>query len=197
MKSLDRTYFEKLYAKDEDPWSFRTSEYEREKYDRTVAMLDQGRRYGHGLEIGCSIGVLTQSLAQRVAHLLAVDISARAIELACATCRNIGNVTFAQCDVIADYPVGRFDSIVVSEVAYYWSAADLAAMRDRIADSLESGGEVLLVHFVPKVPDYVWGGDAVHDAFLADTRFARARGTHQELYRIDLLRLAPRHSGAD
>lgn len=191
MKSLDRTYFEELYARSDDPWSFRTSEYEREKYDRTVATLDIERRYAHGLEIGCSIGVLTRRLARHVEHLLAVDISERAIERARATCHGVSNVTFAQCDVVADYPPGQFNLIVASEVAYYWSDADFASMRKRIAASLAPGGDVLLVHFLPKVPDYVWGGDAVHEAFLADSRFCHRRSSREQSYRIDLLRAAP------
>ncbi|MDQ2908222.1 MAG: nodulation S family protein [Candidatus Eremiobacteraeota bacterium] len=174
-----------MYAKSDDPWSFRTSEYEREKYDRTVATLQ--RHYARGLEIGCSIGVLTRRLAQHVEHLLAVDISARAVEQARLACHDLSNVTFAECDVITSYPAGPFDLIVASEVAYYWSGADFASMRERIAASLCPHGEVLLVHFLPKVPDYVWGGDAVHEAFLADSRFRRVRGSREQTYRIDLL----------
>ena len=44
--------------RDPDPWEFETSEYEAAKYDATIAALE-GRRYATGLEIGCSIGVLT------------------------------------------------------------------------------------------------------------------------------------------
>ena len=185
--TLDRAYFDRLYAATDDPWSFRTSPYEAEKYDRTLATLD--RHYARGLEIGCSVGVLTRRFATRVDRLLAVDISANAVAQTQAACADFPNVIVAQADVTRAFPEGRFDLVVVSEVAYYWSTSDFAYVRDRIASSAP-GGDVLLVHFLPKVPDYVRDGDAVHETFLADPRFARVRGSRAERYRIDLLRVA-------
>ena len=54
-------FFDDLYAADPDPWDFETSPYEAAKYDATIAALE-GRRFASGLEIGCSIGVLTDRL---------------------------------------------------------------------------------------------------------------------------------------
>ncbi len=71
--------------------------------------------------------------------------------------------------------------------AYYWSDADLALARDTIADRLVPEGELLLVHFLPHVDDYVREGDAVHDAFLADHRFEHADHFRADRYRLDLL----------
>ena len=59
--SWDASVFDKLYANSDDPWKFETSDYEREKYDATLAALPPGR-FGNALEIGCSIGVLTARL---------------------------------------------------------------------------------------------------------------------------------------
>lgn len=87
-----------------------------------------------------------------------------------------------------DFPRGRFDLVLLSEVAYYWSDADIALARDEIARSLEPGGDFLLVHFLPKVDDYVRDGDAVHAFFLSDERFEHVRGHRAERYRLDLLR---------
>lgn len=185
-RTLDRAYFDRLYAGADDPWSFRTSPYEAEKYDRTIATLEQ--RYAKGLEIGCSVGVLTRRLAEHVDQLLALDISERAVAQARATCADRPNVSFAQNDVTRDFPAGAFDLVIVSEVAYYWSGDDLARVRASIAASA-TGGDVLLVHFLPKVSDYVRDGDAVHEAFLTDPRYQFVRGSRAERYRIDLLRV--------
>jgi hypothetical protein len=87
-----------------------------------------------------------------------------------------------------DDPGRRFDLITCCEVAYYWSDADLALARDRIAADLLPGGDLLLVHWLPKVDDYVRDGDAVHAAFLSDDRFDRAGSFRAERYRLDLLR---------
>jgi len=187
MERLGRDHFENVYAQSEDPWLLRTSDYEREKYDRTLAALE--RRYERALEIGCSIGVLTRRLAEHVGHVLALDISERAVERARETCGDRSNVTFMRCDVTRDYPAGRFDLVVLSEVAYYWSPEDFALTRERIADSLDPDGDVLLVDFLPQGQSAGWGGDAVHAAFLRDPRFRSVRGSRAERYRIDVVRV--------
>ena len=185
-ESLRAEYFERLYAADDDPWSFATSPYELAKYDDTLSAL--GANYAHALEIGCSVGVLTRRLAARCDDLLAVDVNERALSIARARCAELPHVRFERAGVPGEFPAGRFDLVVLSEVAYYWSDADLALARERIARSLEPAGDVLLVHFLPKVEDYVRDGDAVHASFLADERFEHVHGHRAERYRLDLLR---------
>lgn len=187
-ESLSAAYFERLYAASEDPWSFASSRYELDKYDDTVAAL--GPHYERGLEVGCSVGVLTRRLAARCSHLLAVDVNERALSAARARCADLPNVAFARTAIPREYPARPFDLVVVSEVGYYWSDADLALTRDRIAASLVERGELLLVHFLPKVADYVRDGDAVHELFLTDERFVPVRGHRADQYRLDLLRRA-------
>lgn len=183
--SLTRDYFERLYADAEDPWSFATSRYEAEKYARSLGAL--GPWYPRALEIGCSIGVFTAQLAPRCGDLLALDISDRALESARQRCGRLPQVRFARATVPADFPGGRFDLVTCCEVGYYWSDADLATARDRIAGGLAARGDLLLVHFLPKVEDYRRDGDAVHAAFLADGRFVRTGGLRAERYRIDVV----------
>ena len=186
MKSLSRDYFETLYDAAEDPWSFSTSAYEAEKYDRSLAALRT--RYVRGLELGCSIGVFTRRLALRCDELVAVDISERALQRARLRCADQPWVTFRFGAFPHDSPAGSFDLITCCEVGYYWSDADLAGARNRIADSLRPGGDLLLVHFLPHVDDYVREGDAVHAEFLADDRFVRVTEHRAAQYRLDLLR---------
>lgn len=183
--SLDRAYFDDIYERDADPWRFETSDYERRKYDDTIAMLG-GRRFASGFEIGCSIGVLTARLAAVCDALLSVDINARALQAARVRCAHLEHVSFAEMAVPHEFPKARFDLVVVSEVAYYWSDADLKLAIDRICDSAP-GGQIELVHFLPPVEDYVRDGDAVHAMFLADPRLSPIRQTRAERYRIDVL----------
>ena len=63
-ESRPTRYFEEIYARDPDPWDFATSDYERAKYEATVAALPK-TRYARGFEVGCSIGVLSRMLAAR------------------------------------------------------------------------------------------------------------------------------------
>lgn len=186
-QSLDAAYFARVYEHDLDPWEFSSSPYEREKYDATIDAL-AGERFGAGFEIGCSIGVLTARLAEVCDDLLAVDINDRALAAARKRCSALPTVRFAPMTVPRDFPAGRFDLVVVSEVAYYWSDDDLSLAMDRIARAAP-GGTLELVHFLPSVDDYVRSGDAVHEAFLADPRFVRVRHVRAERYRIDVVRV--------
>ncbi|MBC5800032.1 MAG: methyltransferase domain-containing protein [Candidatus Eremiobacteraeota bacterium] len=183
--SLGAAYFERLYAADSDPWNFASSPYESEKYGRTIEALGE-RRFARALEVGCSIGVLSERLAERCDRLLSIDINPRALAAAKQRCAALTNVTFAEMNVPHDFPTERFDLIVVSEVAYYWSDDDLALAIDAIAGA-SAGGTVELVHFLPKVQDYARDGDAVHHAFLRDRRFVRTSGMRADRYRIDVL----------
>jgi SAM-dependent methyltransferase len=185
--SLTSEYFEALYERADDPWSFATSAYEAEKYACSLSVLAPS--YVRALEIGCSIGVFTERLAPFCRGLLAIDISRRALERARRRCAHLPQVRFERANVPREFPAGPFDLITCCEVAYYWSDADLALARERIARALVRGGDLLLVHFLPRVDEYVRDGDAVHEAFLADPRFERVNARRTERYRLDLLRL--------
>jgi SAM-dependent methyltransferase len=186
--SLPPDYFDRIYAESHDPWSFATSEYEAGKYEATLDMLG-AQRFERGFEIGCSIGVLTAKLAKRCRELVSVDVSERALAAAAERCAEQPNVRFERMIVPAEMPQGTFDLILLSEVGYYWSDDDLALARTRI---VERGPHAIveLVHFLPKVADYVRDGDAVHAAFLSDSRFVPVRSMRASRYRIDVLRVA-------
>ena len=184
--SLSPAYFENVYAASDDPWDFATSPYERLKYEATLSALP-APTYGRALEIGCSIGVLTDRLARRCDTLLSVDVNERALEAARARNQHHDNVAFANMVVPRDFPPGHFDLVVISEVAYYWSDQDLARAIDLVSKT--SGTTVELVHFLPKVADYPRDGDSAHAAFLNDPRFESIFASRAEAYRIDVLRV--------
>ncbi len=186
-ESLGAAYFAAIYERNDDPWGFATSPYERAKYDATIAALP-APRYARALEIGCSVGVLTARLAARCDELLAIDLDVRALALARERCAALANVRFERRTFPGDAVAGRFDLVVVSEVAYYWSDTDLALARDRIVASAP-GGTIELVHFTPVVRDYARTGDVVHETFLGDSRFEHLSGSRADRYRIDLLRV--------
>ncbi|MDQ2857399.1 MAG: nodulation S family protein [Candidatus Eremiobacteraeota bacterium] len=187
-RSLDEAYFDRLYATADDPWNFATSPYERDKYVATLAALG-AKRFTRAFEIGCSIGVLTAMLAPRCDGLLSIDISERAIALARERCGEQANLRIEKMTFPGEFPAGNFDLVVLSEVGYYWSDGDLSLAKDRIA-KLGAGGLLQLVHFLPKVEEYVRDGDAVHAAFIDDPRFTAVGAARREKYRIDVLRVA-------
>ena len=189
-KTVPSSFFDQLYAQKADPWDFETSPYEDGKYRETTEALPRSR-YSRGLEIGCSIGVLTSRLGQRCDTLIGLDVSEQALEKARARCAQLPGVSFERKMVPSDFPSGEFDLVVVSEVAYYWSVEDFARVKDLIADHQPPGGHLILVHWLPFVEEHVRSGDIVHEAWLGDPRWKSLQGTRREKYRLDLLERVP------
>lgn len=183
-RTIAADWFDTLYRSDPDPWRFRTSDYEREKYQATLEALRRPH-YGRVLEVGCAIGILTRHLAPRCDHLLAIDGSETALEAARRECAAENNVTFA-CRMVPDgFPQGRYDLIVLSEVLYYLVAADLAAVAERCCDALAPGGEIVLCHWLGET-DYPLTGLEASDGFAA---VALRRSLERERLTEDAYRL--------
>lgn len=185
--SLPPSYFDALYSADPDPWKFQTSEYEANKYAATIAALPK-QRYRSAFEIGGSIGVLTQKLADKCDSLLSVDVSNLAQQQAISRCQHLPQVRFQIMRVPEQYPDEQFDLTLVSEVGYYWCWDDLKKAQQLILEHLEPGGHLLLVHWTLYARDYPLSGDEVHDSFfeLTPTKLRHLKGQREEQYRLDL-----------
>lgn len=186
-QSLDSDYLKEVYDANEDPWNFETSEYEAAKYTATITALPKDH-YDNVLEIGCSIGVLTQLLAQKSTHLLATDISQKALELAAKRCIDVKNVSFKKLNFQNELPDDRYDLIMISEVAYYLSPTDWKLTIDNLFDRVQTTGNIVLVHWLPEVHDYPQTGDEVHQSFekLMQGRMTNVLSNRAENYRIDV-----------
>lgn len=156
---LGQEYFDTLYTKSQDPWRFRTRWYEQRKREITVASLPH-RNYSRALEIGCSIGLLTDLLTPRCEELLAVDLSLEAVAQAQELVGSRASVR--RQDVLEDFPAGEFDLVVLSEVGYYWTVESLNALLANIARSLTPEGIIIACHWRHPVADYPLSGDEVH-----------------------------------
>ena len=187
-RTLDRNYFEGLYAACDDPWGFETSPYEQEKYARTLEALGR-ERVKQALEVGCSIGVLTQRLGERCDHLTATDLSPSALKAASARCAAVRNISFRLVSSAAESFEGRFDLIVLSEVVYYWDRTDLAIVATAIERSLADGGRLLLVHWLGET-DYPMSGDEAVSALWSRlaSPYLIERTERTADYRLDLWR---------
>lgn len=185
--SLPPSYFDARYAENPDPWDFETSDYERAKYRVTLAALPQAR-YASALEVGCSIGVLTEALAGRCAALVSLDLAERALARARERCKDLPHVRFQLAQVPGQWPEGSFDLILLSEVVYYLDAEDLARLVDRARDCLLPGGAVVLVHWTGET-HYPLTGDEAAERFIADASgFLRVQSQAQtDTYRLDVL----------
>ena len=183
--SLPASYFEQKYKDDIDPWRFRTSDYERKKYDATIGALTKVR-YRHGLEVGCSIGVLTALLSERCERLLAIDASPTAI----AEARHNGpaRVEFRVAAIPEEFPAGSFDLIILSEVMYYFSVRDLSRVAELCLSRLAPEGEIILCHWLGQT-NYPLTGHQASDLFAvaAATRLPSRTILHDAIYRLERL----------
>jgi trans-aconitate methyltransferase len=186
--TLPEQYFNDVYRASDDPWQFKSSPYERAKYEATLAALPTAR-YQSAYEIGCSIGILSALLAERCDKLLSVDASTLPLTAARERLARYPHVTVAQQYVPAQFSDDSFDLILLSEVGYYLSLPDLHQLQQRILDQLRPMGQLLLVHWTPFVPDYPLTGDQVHDEFMAlaaDGQLLHAVNQRTDTYRLDL-----------
>jgi len=184
--TIEADYFDRLYRERSDPWDFSSSAYEHEKYQATLALLKAGP-YESALEIGCSIGVLTAELAKHCSALLAIDASEVALEQARA--RNTSHaVRFERRMVPADFPVGRFDLIVLSEVLYYLDLPDLSRLAEQCATALKPDGDMIMCHWLGDT-DYPLTGSQASDHFADAVRstFPTRLIAHDQTYRLERL----------
>jgi SAM-dependent methyltransferase len=170
-ETLGVGYFDGMYAAAADPWGFEERWYERRKYAISLAMLPR-ERYRAAFEPGCSIGVFTRLLAPRCDSLLACDLAAAAIQAAAARTADLPQVQVQQRDIAGQWPSGRFDLIVLSEVLYYFGDHDLEQVLKHAAASLEPDGTLLAVHWRHPVAEYPRAGDDVHRALAAQSGLA-------------------------
>jgi SAM-dependent methyltransferase len=183
-------YFEQMYAGSVDPWSFASRWYEQRKRALTVAALPEPR-YRSAFEPGCAIGLLTEQLAPRCDHVLAADAVGAAVATARQRCAGLANVTVEQRRMPDDWPSGRFDLMVLSELGYYFDDAELDRLLRNAVAALEPGGTLLAVHWRPFVAEHVRPGDEVHTALRAVTGLGLIAAHEEPDFRLDVFRRVP------
>lgn len=170
--------FDGIHSRDPDPWKYTTSWYEQRKRALTVAALP-AEHYSAGLEIGCSIGTLTADLAPRCTNLLAVDASNAALELAAERLAPFPGVTVSQLTLPDSWPGGSYDLVVMSEVGYYFAAAEFDVLIEKIRNSMLPGGTLVLCHWRYPVSGWELDGETVHALARDRLRWATA-GLYRE-----------------
>jgi hypothetical protein len=168
--TLEPEYFEALYRECHDPWRLRDRWYEQRKRMLTVAALPRPT-YRLAFEPGCSTGELSALLAT-FAH---VKVDRRRLP--------------------DDWPPGRFDLVVISELGYYLTPVVLQRFFRRALASLDETGTIVLCHWRPAVSDYPLDGEAVHGEFrrfAARARLHRVAGHSEQDFLLDVWSLDPR-----
>ncbi|WP_460446086.1 PIG-L family deacetylase [Angustibacter aerolatus] len=185
--SLGAAYFDAFYAAGgDDPWGFEDRWYERRKRALLLAALPH-ERYARALEVGCSIGVTTVELAARCDRLLALDAAEAPVARARERTAGLAGVRVERGAVPGDWPEGRFDLVVLSEVAYYCAGPDLDALVARAVEALAPGGVLAACHWRHAVADYPTSGDEVHERLRAHPDLAVLAEHVEEDFRLDVL----------
>ena len=144
-----RRFFDDLWNQG-DYWKLETSAFDQARYARLMELLGD-RRYSRTLEIGCGAGAFTGLLAGVSDHVVALDVSAAAIERARARGAG-GSVEFRVANVmeIAPEEEGPWDLIVMNETIYYlgwlYSFFDVSWLAQRLFTATAGGGRFLLAN---------------------------------------------------
>jgi len=188
--------FDATHARRDDPWGVTTRWYERRKRALVLASLPD-ERLGRVLEIGCSIGVVTEQLALRADSVLAVDVSSVAVERARERLAAQPHVRVEVADVSAGLPQRdhELDLVVLGEVGYYLSPEALGALLVDVDRVLAPGGSLVACHWRHGADDFAQGGHEVHEALAAwarDSGLTRVVGHVEEDFLLDVFSRDPR-----
>jgi SAM-dependent methyltransferase len=180
MTAVNMTHLEGLYAGGDDPWHFRTSAYEVEKFAATCAALPRAH-YHSVLEIGCGNGELARHIARRCSHYTGVDAVQTALE---AARRAVPRGRFERQFLPAVLPEGAYDLLLCSEILYFLDPQGIAQLARQI-DRRWPLADVVCVTWRGPSGNALQGEEAFN-IFAAQTtrRFRQAAETAD--YRIDV-----------
>jgi trans-aconitate methyltransferase len=178
--------FEERYRADPDPWSYTTSDYERDKYAATLAACGPGP-FDHALELGASIGVFTAALAPRCRELTTIDAAPTAVEAARRRLAEAPGIRILDGAIPDAIPDGPFDLVVASEILYYLSADELDRTLDRLQERTAPGSRLVAVHWRPDGPERPLSADHVHATLRRQTWLAAIERAGTDDYRLDVL----------
>jgi cyclopropane fatty-acyl-phospholipid synthase-like methyltransferase len=179
-------FFEAKYQQKTDPWDFSSSDYELRRYDAIIRAIAH-RRYGRAFEPGCSIGVLTERLAEHCDEVYAMDFSSSASARAQVRCAHLPHVEVHCASLPEGTPAKDFDLLVLSEIGYYFAPQDWQRICTALIDSIQPGATILAAHWLGHSQDHRMSGEEVHEILLSHAmlRVEHAeRGPNMRLERL-------------
>jgi SAM-dependent methyltransferase len=150
LRQKAETFFENVWQRG-DPWEFETSEFEKTKYERQLALLG-GRRYTRVLELGCGAGAFTRLLARHADQVVALDISPTAIARASTQETGPATVDFRVANIMDYDPCAEapWDLVVLSDTICYlgwlYSFFEIGWLASQIFAATRDGGYLLLAN---------------------------------------------------
>ena len=167
--------FEDRYRSEGDPWSYESSAYERAKYEATLQACGPGP-FREALELGSSIGVLSERLAERCDRLTTVDGAPTAVAAARRRLAGRDGVEVVLGSIPEAIPERSYDLIVASEILYYLEPAALDATLERLRELSARSARLVAVHWRPEGAERPASAEQVHGR-LREQRWLTATGS--------------------
>lgn len=182
--NINADFFEKMYQKNSDPWGFATVPYELYRYQRICKVINH-KRHNLIFEAGCSIGVLTEKLANLADFVEAIDISPTAISLAQARCNYLENVRVT-CNSLTDYPyINSPDLIILSEIGYYFDSIEWKKILVQLIKNTPYSFYLLASHWLGTSSDHLLSGDEVHTIVCSMKDLHSVYSERHDNFRLD------------
>ncbi|WP_324753271.1 SAM-dependent methyltransferase [Roseovarius sp. Pro17] len=178
---VDLEHLHGLYAGGDDPWAFRTSAYEQQKFAQTRKALARAH-YQSAFELGCGNGQLAHHLAGICASYTGMDAVDTALEAARHT---VPTANFVKGFYPCALPSDHFDLLIFSEILYFLDEDSIGALATDVAAKWPNA-ELICVSYLGPSGNELQGCEAVGmftHALRATHAFDLVQQT--EGYRID------------
>ena len=179
-------YFNKLFAQGADPWRYEGDSISERRKSLLLGLLPAAP-VNHILEIGCASGWMTKDLSLRAKRVTAVDCSSVALSLAKERCEACSNIEFAGLDLLTDSIEGNFDFVVCAGVLNFFPRTTQKAICDKIVDSMQPGGRLLLEHLRARMPGSEMTGEELHMLYVDHPNLHLLDVVKEDIYEIILM----------
>ena len=186
MARMSLAEFEARYRANPDPWGYTTSDYERRKYEATLAACAEGP-FADALEPGGSIGVFSSLLAPRCERLTTIDAAPTAVAAARRRLAGAPHIDVILGEIPDAIPVRRFDLVVASEILYYLTASELARTVGRLESVMVAGARLVATHWRPAGRERPLDAEQVHATLLEQPWLRSVTSGGTDDYRLDVL----------
>ncbi|USQ15414.1 methyltransferase domain-containing protein (plasmid) [Legionella lytica] len=182
--NINAEFFEMMYQNNPDPWRFASNAYELNRYEK-ICDIVRNQRPHYIFEAGCSIGILTEKLAQIAQFVEAIDISHTAATIAQKRCHALANVKI-QCDSLSNYVANpNTDLFILSEIGYYFYPEEWENIIKKILISKTSSFHLLASHWLGTSSDHILSADEVHSIICSLNVFQLKRSVRTKDFRLD------------
>lgn len=161
---IDIGGFEQRYRDEPDPWGVFTRADEHAKRAAIIKGVDRGDSSSI-LELGSGIGGHSSALAAISIHLDCVEATPTGAERTRERLANHKHAHVHQITLPGSLPRPSYTTIVIAELLYYLSVAEMASLADDVAAALAPEGQLVLAHHWSDFRDAKQSGATIHRDF--------------------------------